>query len=178
MPYQMIKSHSKISGKDTTVLRLFNHFYLSTLQSDNSRDLDNKDVELLKMYFTDTTLANRHLIYLFTTYQYLITNADQNKTQVPVELSIPIAKSLVDECVSVFKKIPPLVCIYKIEALLNDDKLKDQARQEVKQYLKMYPDCIPLQVYDCHLEQDNELKTEKLKTLRRDHGNHWMVKTL
>ncbi len=178
MPYQMIKSRSKVSGKDTTVLKLFNHFYLSTLQADNNIELDSKDVELLKTYFTDTTLVNRHLIYLFTTCQYLITNANQNKTEVPIELSIPIVKSLADECLTIYKKIPPLICIYKVESLLNDEKLKDQARQEVKTYLKMYPESIPLQVYDCYLEEDDKIKGEKLKALRKDHGDHWMVKTL
>jgi hypothetical protein len=178
MPYQLIKRKSNISSQDTTVLKMFNHFFSATLQSDDNLNLDSAVVNQLKNYFSDTTLANRHLVYLFTTYQTLITDATENHTRIPTELCIPIIKSLADECDAIFKIIPPLVRIYTVESLLNDKSLTDQARQEAKLSLSVYPDCIPLQVYDNNLEPDDKMKKQKLIALKKNHPNHWMVQPL
>lgn len=178
MPYQIIKSKSKISSRDTSILKMFNYFFSATMQSDDNLDLDTATVNYLKRFFSDTTLANRHLVYLFTTYQTLITDATQHHQPIPTELCIPIIKSLANECLTIFKKIPPLVRIYTVEALLNDKGLTDQARQEVKLSLNVYPNCIPLQVYDYNLEQDSNMKEQKLRALKKRHPNHWMVKPL
>jgi hypothetical protein len=178
LPYQLIKSKSRISSRDTTVLKMFNHFFAVTLQSENNLNLDTAIVNYLKRFFNDTTLVNRHLVYLFATYQTLITNATEHHQSIPTELCIPIMKSLADECLAIFKQIPPLVRIYTVESLLNDKSLIDQARQAVKLSLIVYPDCIPLQVYDYNLEQDDNLKKQKLIALKKNHPNHWMVQPL
>ena len=178
MPYQFIKSKSNISSTDTSVLKMFSHFFFASLQSDNNITLDTVIVNYLKRFDSEITLPNRHLVYLFIHYQALVTNATMENMRIPTEICIPIIKSLADECLSIFKIIPPLVRIYTVEALLNDSNLTDQAKQEVKLSLKAYPDCIPLQVYDHNLEQDSVMKKQKLTALKRDHPNHWMVKRL
>jgi hypothetical protein len=178
MPYEFIKSNTKIVSQDTSVLRVFDHFFSISMQADELTELDKQEVEFFKSFFEDTSLANRHLIYLFSTYQQLITGANNNHISIPSELCIPIAKDLVDECFSVYKKIPQLACIYRVESLLTEDKYSDKARQAAKMYLKTYPDCIPLQVYDYQLEQDEKVKSQKLDALKRNHANHWMVKQL
>ena len=178
MSYKFIRSKTKIVSQDTSVLRIFNHFYSISMQADELTELNKEEVEFFKSFFDDTSLANRHLIYLFSTYQRLITGSENKQEHSPGELCIPIAKSLVDECYLVYKKIPQLACIYRVESLLTEKKLADQARREVTTYLKTYPDCIPLQVYDYQLEQDQKLKMQKLNALKQNHSNHWMVKQL
>lgn len=178
LPYHFIKRKTKISSRDTSVLKMFNHFFSASMQSDENLELNPKEVDFLKRFFLDSTLANRHLVYLFTTYQTIITNAAQKHERVPTEICIPIIEALSEECSSIFKTIPPLIRIFKVEALINDKNLTDRARQEVKLSLRVYPDCIPLQVYDYNLEQEGTLKEEKLRALKKYHENHWMVKPL
>jgi len=178
MPYQFIKSKTHIVPKDTSVLRMLNHFFVSSMQADELEELDHQDVDFFKSFFEDSTLANRHLIYLFSSYQRLITQSNQMHEPTPSELCIPLAQSLADECSLVYKKIPPLACVYVVESLLTEKKFSEQAHKATQLYLKSYPDCIPLLVYDYQLEQNEKAKAEKLSALKKNHAKHWMVEQL
>ena len=86
-------------------------------------------------------------------------------------------KSLSGECLSLYKSIPVIVCIYMGEALLNAG-MTDLARDHFKMSLEFYPNSIPLLVYNYKLEKDKNSKDQQLKKLKKKYGKHWMVMDL
>lgn len=87
-------------------------------------------------------------------------------------------KSLSEECLKLYNRIPVVVCIYMGEALLQDNGMTDEARKHFKTSLQFYPNSIPLLVYNYRLEQDPAKKKKDLINLKQKYAEHWMVKTL
>ncbi len=165
------------AAKDTTALHIFNHLYQITLQADNNHVIDSATINILKRYRADTTMANRHIMYLFDSYQRLVADANKENRKPPKDLCLPIVDQLISECGLRLGKVPAVACIYKGEALLNA-QLYSLAREHFKTWLAYYPNSIPLQVYDYRMEENKTEKARKKSLLLKNHPNHWMVKEL
>ncbi|MEO5891678.1 MAG: hypothetical protein ABIQ31_15630 [Ferruginibacter sp.] len=176
LPLFTIKNKTKIASSDKTVLSLLDKFYDITMQA-NEGQLDEKTIRQYQQFQTDTTLANRHIILLFDSYQTLITKTAAKGQNAPAELCVPLMKSLSGECLLIYNRIPAIVCIYMGEALQSAGMV-DKAREHFKMSLQFYPNSIPLLVYNYRLEQDPTKKKEQLADLKKKYLKHWMVKDL
>lgn len=176
LPFWVVKKNSIISKKDKSIIKLLDKTYELTLQADDGA-MDESLARKYEQYRTDSSLANRHIAYLFDSYQVLLMSAYEKQQQAPAELCIPIMYNLANECVNLFGVVPAIVCIYQGEALLGADMV-DEARKHFKMSLQFYPKSVPLQVYDYRLEQDPNEKQRKFIKLKKDHPNHWMVQGL
>ncbi len=146
------------------------------MQADDGR-IDEKTILKYRQFQTDTTLANRHVALLFDDYQTIVTAAGERGAKPPANICVPLMQSLAGECVSLYNKIPAIVCIYMGEALQSAG-MTDEARKHFKMSLQFYPGSIPLQVYNYRLEQDPVKKKEALAELKKKYSKHWMVKDL
>jgi hypothetical protein len=176
LPIWIVKNKTKISSSDTTIVSLLDKLYNEMLQPDDY-ELNEATVKKYGQYRTDTSLANRHIALLFDSYQTIITNVTENKEKYPAEILVPLMGKLADECTRLYHKIPVIICIYMGETLLNAG-MEQKAREHFKMAIQIYPNSIPLQVYDYKLEQDAAKKQEKLNQLKKKHPKHWMVKVL
>ena len=176
LPEWTVKNKTKIISSDKAVFSLLDKMYEKTLQSDEM-ELDEKTMKAYYQYQTDTTLANRHIALLFDNYQNIIAEANSKGEKAPVDICISLMKSLSGECLSLYNKIPVIVCVYMGEALQNAGMF-NKAREHFKMSLQFYPDSIPLSVYNYQLEEDPAKKAEQLKVLKKKYAKHWMVKDL
>lgn len=176
LPYWVIKRKAKINSSDKKVLILLNKMYDETLQADNGHSDESTFMEY-EQYKTDTTLANRHIAFLFDRYQTSITNSVAKKQSPPPSICIPIMKNLSGECIAVYNNVPAIVCIYMGEALISAGMV-EKAKDHFKMSLQFYPNSVPLLVYNYRLEEDEAKKKELLKKLKVEHPMHWMVKGL
>ena len=176
LPLWIIKNKTRVSSSDIKIITLLDKLYEKTLQSDDFT-LDEETAREYNQYRTDTSLANRHIAFLFDTYQSIITDYLEKHEKPPVEFRLHLINTLAAECVSLYKKTPVVVCIYIGETLL-DAGMEDKAREHFKMSLQFYPNSIPLLVYDYRLEQDSNKKKQKLNELKKKYPKHWMVKDL
>jgi hypothetical protein len=176
LPLWTVKNKTKIVSTDKTILNVLDKLYEQTMQA-NDGQLDEKTIRKYQQYQTDTTLANRHIALLFDTYQTIITETAAKGEKVPADICVPLIKSLVGECVSLYNNIPVIVCIYMGEALQSAG-MTDKAREHFRMSLQLYPNSIPLLVYNYRLEQDPTKKKEQLTDLKKKYSKHWMVKDL
>lgn len=176
LPEWTVKKKTKIISSDKMVLSLLDKMYEKTLQADEL-ELDQKTMEEYVSYQVDTSLSNRHIMLLFDNYQTIITETAAKGKEAPAEICVPLMRALSKECLSLYKVIPVIVCIYMGEAL-HSAGMMDEARQHFKRSLQLYPNSIPLQVYNYRLEQDPVKKKEQLATLKKKYAGHWMVKDL
>ncbi len=175
-PYWIIKRNAKVSSSDETILKLMEELYSTTLQANDGQPTM-EIAQRLNEYRTDTNLYNRHIAFLLDSYQQLILNSASNGIKPPANIALPTIKKLTEECLLVFGKVPPLVCIYMGEALLSAG-MTNEARKHFKESLQQYPNSVPLLVYNYRLEEDDMRKKEELKELKKEHRKHWMVKDL
>ena len=82
-----------------------------------------------------------------------------------------------DELRSRFNKENPLVLLYELETYINL-KQDDKAREILKELREKDPTFIPGMVYEYQLETDKEKAKFLLADLKKNHGNHWIVKRL
>lgn len=176
LPLWTVKNKTKIVSSDKTVLSLLDKMYEKTLQADEL-ELDEKTMNEYVRYQVDTSLPNRHIVLLFDNYQTIITETAAKGQKAPAEICVPLMRSLSAECLSLYKVIPVIVCIYMGEAL-HSAGMMDEARQHFKKSLQLYPNSIPLLVYNYRLEQDPEKKKAQLAVLKKKYPAHWMVKDL
>ncbi|TJZ62921.1 hypothetical protein FAZ15_01030 [Sphingobacterium olei] len=176
LPLWTVKKNTQVIPADKAVFSLLDKMYEKSLQAD-SPQLDEATIKEYQQYKFDTTLPNRHIALLFDNYQTIITSTSARGERSPAELCIPIITSLSAECHSLYKNIPAIVCIYMGEALLSAGII-DKATEHFKISLQLYPNSIPLLVYNYRLEQDLKKKDEQLAKLKKKHTNHWMVKDL
>ncbi len=175
-PMWVIKENTKISPDDMKIIEVLNYIYEKTLQLDDFDERVNPYENFVK-YRTDTTLANRHIAYLFENSLIVSTEISQNDSPELRKISLDLNRSMASECLSLFGAIPVIVYIYLGEDLIGYDMI-DEAIENFEVALQLYPDCIPCKVYSCVLEKDPVKKSEKSKELRKKHPNHWLVKEL
>lgn len=176
LPLWTVKNKARITSSDSTVLKLLDDLYEQTLQA-NDEQPDEKTINQFFQYRTDTTLANRHIVYLFDTYQNLITETASKGEAAPAYLCIPLIQTLASECVSLYNFIPVIVCVFMGEALISADLL-DDARKHFELCLQFYPESIPLLVYNYRLELNSSKKEKMLENLKKNYSKHWMVRDL
>jgi tetratricopeptide (TPR) repeat protein len=176
LPLWTVKKKTKLMSSDKTILSLLDRMYEKTLQA-NELELDEKTIREYRLYQTDTSLSNRHIALLFDNYQNIITETAAKGEKAPAEICIPLMKSLSEECLSLYKIIPVIVCVYMGEALQSAG-MEDKAREHFKMALQFYPNSIPLLVYNYRFEQDAAKKNEQLTELKKKYSKHWMVKDL
>lgn len=176
LPMWTVKRNTKVISSDTTILLLLDKICEKTLQA-NQLELDEKTIKEYGEYKSNTTLANRHIALLFDNYQTIINETSAKGEKAPAEICIPLMKSLSAECLSLYNRIPVIVCIYMGEALQSAGMI-DEAREHFKLSLQFYPNSIPLLVNDYRLEKDPIKQKEKLAELKAKYPEHWMVKDL
>lgn len=176
LPMWTVKRNTKVISSDTTILLLLDKICEKTLQA-NQLELDEKTIKEYGEYKSNTTLANRHIALLFDNYQTIINETSARGEKAPAEICIPLMKSLSAECLSLYNRIPVIVCIYMGEALQSAGMI-DEAREHFKLSLQFYPNSIPLLVNDYRLEKDPIKQKEKLAELKAKYPEHWMVKDL
>jgi len=175
LPVWAVKRWSKIDASDKTIVSILDRLYEATLQSEELQT-DQEAFQKYEQFKTDTTLANRHIAFLFDEYQNIVNEAAARQTA-PGEICVPLMKTLVQECESLYGKVPVIVCIYMGEAFAGAGMI-DEARSYFKTSLQSYPNSIPLLVYDYKFEQDPVKKQKKLAELKKKYPKHWMVKDL
>jgi hypothetical protein len=176
LPFWVVKNRTKVVPTDKSILSLLDAFYEETLQADETHPLE-ETIKKYQRYQTDTSLANRHIALLFDNYQALISETSAKGKEPPASIAIPLVQRLGAECMALYNRIPVIVCIYIGEALQTADMTED-ARKHFKTSLELYPNSIPLQVYNYRYEQDPVKKNEQLLELKKKHAGHWMVKGL
>ena len=176
LPLWTVKNNTKVASSDRAILSLLDKMYEKTFQA-NDFELDAATIKEYKQYQSNRALANRHIALLFDNYQTIITQTAAKGEHVPSDICIPLMKSLSGECLSLYKSIPAIVCVYMGEAL-QSSSMKDKARDHFKMSLQFYPNSIPLLVYNYRLEQDKTKQKQQLAELKKYHGKHWMVKDL
>lgn len=176
LPTWAVKNKTKINSKDKVVLNILDKIYQKTLQADEL-ELDEKTMGEYLKYFTDTSLPNRHIVLMFENYQTIITETSAKGEKPPAELCVPLMISLSKECMSIFNSIPVIVSIYMGEAYQSAGMM-DKARDQFQRALTIYPNSIPLLVYNYRFENDQVKKEIKLADLKKKYPNHWLVKDL
>lgn len=176
LPMWAIKRHSVVNPKDTGALAVLNHMYDNVLQS-NEAHVDKELSEIYDLNKSDVTIPNRHIILLFDNYQALGRHHELKHETPDPRIGIFIMKKLADECTALYGKIPAIVYVYQCEALIRAHMM-DEARMHLEKGLELFPDSVPLQLYEYRLEQDTKKQKKLLRRLREDHPNHWAVKEL
>ncbi|MBK7739615.1 MAG: hypothetical protein IPI42_03370 [Saprospiraceae bacterium] len=165
VPLWTVMKNIHIDSSDMKVLKVLDKFYEMTLQ-DNYLDLNAATLKEFNKYQTNTSLANRHIVLLFYNYLSFIGQAAEGGEQPPPDICLQLIKSLSDACFSLYKKIPVIVRVYSVEALINAGMI-DEAREYIKNSLCFYPGSIPLMVYNYKLESDKDMKKRQLVLFER-----------
>ena len=165
-----IKAKSKIDKNDKACLDLINDFYNEALQS-NKGELENGTVEKLQTFMKSNDSKNKHLLTLFLMYQQHITETAAKGLKPNSEFQVKTMNVLEKEFQDVYGVIPPIIFIYKSEAL-NSDKKFEEAKEKVKEGLNISPSSIPLKIYRYMDTKDENLKGD----LITNHANHWLVR--
>jgi len=163
LPIWIVKNKTRIVSSDKIVFKVLDKLYEQTMQANDGQP-DETTIRQYQQFKTDTTLANRHLVLLFDTYQTIVTETAAKGEKLPIDICVPLMNTLAGECITVYNKIPAIVCIYMGEALESAGML-NEARKHFKMSLQFYPNSIPLLVYNYRLEQDLTKKKEIFKTL-------------
>lgn len=169
LPYWVVAKTSTKKTKKDNISKVLDVAYQG-YQSDEGPMLSTlMTIQTIEGFKSDTNLENRDLIYLL----YFYTNYNQ---KLPTQ-SLSAINLLGDELKSRFKKTHPLILLYKLETYINMDQ-DDNAREIVKELRNLDPTFIPGMVYEYQLETDKEKAKELLADLKKNYGNHWIVKKL
>jgi hypothetical protein len=164
-----IKSQSKSDKNDKVALDIIISFYNDVLQSDKG-ELENTTVEKLQKFMASNDSRNKHLITIFLMYQQHISETAAVGSKPDSGFQVDAMNILEKEFKDLYGIIPPIIFIYKSEAL-NSDKKFEEAKRHVKEGLKKYPSSIPLKVYRYMDTMNEQLKSDLVK----NHANHWLV---
>lgn len=168
---QLVKSKTKIDGKDKRLLNLLENMYNETLQA-NEGQLSEATINMYKTFAEDPNLPNSHLFYLFNLYQEEIQNPE-----VTSDFQIGCMKLLSGEFVETYNTIPAIVLIYMGEALMAAN-MQDKAKTHFEMASGFYPDSVPIKVYNYILTDEGPAKENVRKSLLKKYPDHWMVKQM
>ncbi len=174
--YKELKSKTIIDSSDTRILKLLDNLFNESLQSDEN-SITEETVNLYKMFNEAGNIPNEHLFFLFTTYQYFVSEATRNPKLSNPDLQLWLINTLSEEMDTLFGVIPKMVAIYKGESLLATGQ-KSEAIKHFAKFIAIYPNAIPIKVYRFQLESDFTKKEIMYNELKTKHTNHWMVKGL
>ncbi len=166
---QELKSKSVIDTNDSTALIIINNFYEEVLQSDKGELQESTSLRLNKFVKSEES-KNKYLIILFLIYQKHISETSLKGIKSNPDFQLETLNILEKEYKELYQVIPPIIYVYKVEALNNGNKLKE-ARSEILRGLSIYPESVPLKVYQYLAIKEESLK----KDLIVNHSNHWLV---
>jgi|APTNR8051073442_1049403.scaffolds.fasta_scaffold06233_3 tetratricopeptide (TPR) repeat protein len=174
--YSEYKSKTIIDSTDKRLIVLLENLFLESLQS-NENTFSESTLASLRNFNEDSNLPNWHLFYLYMFYQSFVAEATQNPNLANPELQLWLIETLTEEVENIFGIVPVIVAIYKGEALLATGQ-KSKAINHFDKFIKIYPDAIPIKVYQFQLESNFDKKESLYNDLKTNYPDHWMVKSL
>jgi hypothetical protein len=164
-----IKAAYPPDGKDKQVWDLFVKMDEEVMQGD-AGDLTDETGNRFRELLDAPDTKNVHLLVLLQSY-YSHLSAEEPSEAVQMAL----IRLLVEESEAIYKAVPGMVYIFKVEALISSGNDKEALKQ-ADQALKHYPKSIPLLIYRHDLTTDAAAKKQLHDQLLKEHPNHWMVK--
>lgn len=158
-----------VDSTDRSLFILFDAFFNETMQPDAS-NLSQKTQSKLHSLVVSPKTKNRHILSLYIAYQHHITESLTTGKTNP-KFQVALMENLSSEVKQLYGKLPVLIYVYLAEAYSSDRRVTDAARI-VDEGRVLYPDAVPLKVYQYLSTKDDYLKQELL----RNHPNHWMIK--
>lgn len=125
-------------------------------------------IQSFTQYEADTSMANRDLVYLLKFYIDNSGNAD---------LALKTIERLKELYNQRFDAEHGLIFLFYGETYL-DLGNKNEAKQIFEKILKIDSSYVPALVYDYKLETDKKSSKGKLKILKKEYPNHWLIKKL
>jgi tetratricopeptide (TPR) repeat protein len=125
-------------------------------------------IQLMTQYEADTSMANRDLVYLLKFY---IDNCGK------LDLALKTIERLKELYNQRFASDHGLILLFQGETYL-DLGNKNEARPIFEKILKIDTSFVPALVYDYKLETDKKALKGKLKILKKEYSDHWLVKKL
>lgn len=169
LPYWVVAKTSTKKTKKDNISNILDVAYQGYQSDEGPMFSTIMTIQAMEEFKSDKKLENRDLIY----FLYFYTNYNQ---KLPTQ-SLNAINLLGDEYKSRFKKTHPLILLYKLETYINMDQ-GDNAREILKELRSLDPTFVPGMVYEYQLETDREKAKELLTALKKNHGNHWIVKKL
>lgn len=167
---QQLRANVTIDATDTSVIDLLDDFYEQGLQSD-AGELSPDLAQRIEKIARNKKTKNKHLFLLFMAYQDHISQTAAVGKAPNSKFQLELMVDLAHECKMIYNKIPAIVYVYHYEALVSNGR-STAAATLLQEALNIYPDAIPLKVYQYLLSKEPALKTDLLN----NHSNHWMVK--
>ncbi len=168
---QLVKSKTKVDGKNKRVLLLLENMHNELLEADNGQ-LSEASLAEYKAFLDGDSLPNSHIFYLFNLYQEEIQDPE-----VTGDFQIGCMKLLSREFVETYNTIPAIVLVYMGEALMAAN-MGEKAKAHFEMASEFYPDSVPIKVYNYVLADEGGAKEKKKKALYKKYPNHWMVKEM
>lgn len=154
---------------DKTIYHLMDELFQGILQSDNLNVSQETIAKIDKIMKSDQ-VKNKHLLMLFLLYQNVVGQSAQSGTSNP-QAQLEILRTLSNEHSNIYNQIPVIIYIYLAEAY-KANKQHEEVVKTLNVSRKLYPDAIPLKVYQYMETKDETLKADILK----NHKDHWLVK--
>lgn len=154
---------------DKTIYHLMDELFQGILQSDNLNVSQETIAKIDKIMKSDQ-VKNKHLLMLFLLYQNVVGQSAQSGTSNP-QAQLEILRTLSNEYSNLYNQIPVIIYIYLAEAY-KANKQHEEVVKTLNVSRKLYPDAIPLKVYQYMETKDETLKADILK----NHKDHWLVK--
>ena len=126
-------------------------------------------IDEIYLKLIDTSVMNRDILYCLYSYNKLRDDHLWAAAQALAYLSKNYTQR--------YGQDHPLLMLYSIESAIGLG-FRNTARSVVDSLLKYFPDCVPALAYQYILERDSVKKSILLDDLKKDHGDHWMVKDL
>ena len=154
---------------DKTVYHLMDELFQGILQSDNLNVSQETIAKIDKIMKSDQ-VKNKHLLMLFLLYQNVVEQSVRTDTS-NRQIKLEILHTLSDEYSNLYNQIPVIIYIYLAESY-KANKQHEEVVKTLNVSRKLYPDAIPLKVYQYMETKDETLKADILK----NHKDHWLVK--
>lgn len=154
---------------DKTVYHLMDELFQGILQSDNLKVSQETIAKIDKIVKSDQA-KNKHLLILFLLYQNF-TEQSVRTGQSNRQIQLEILHTLYDEYSNLYNQIPVIIYIYLAESY-KANKQHEEVVKTLNVSRKLYPDAIPLKIYQYLETKDETLKADILK----NHKEHWLVK--
>lgn len=154
---------------DKTIYHLMDELFQGILQSDNLNVSQETIAKIDKIMKSDQ-VKNKHLLMLFLLYQNVVGQSAQSGASNP-QAQVEILRTLSNEYSNIYNQIPVIIYIYLAEAY-KANKQHEEVVKTLNVSRKLYPDAIPLKVYQYMETKDETLKADILK----NHKDHWLVK--
>jgi len=171
IPFWVVFENTSNKTDDEQIVLTMELIY-RTYQSDqgprNHEDMK-RAFGVINSYALDEEKENRDLFYMLMFH--LLNSRKEPETCL---LSMTVLRN---QCQERLGKVHLLTFLFLAENLIELER-PYEALQYVERLLEQDPDFVPALVYRYQLEQDSAKAAEMLARLKREHGDHWVVKQL